>query len=279
MQTSTIRPGLLVSLKTTVSGNVSYRKMDIETDHTTVTGERKARWETERTISDPQEFEDAQKIRSKTRTLISSLCAASSFGLLCPQADSDRLAAAVTEAQEIAAEFNARATLTRVSVYVIAGKIAADDVEATRAINAEVRDLLDRMESGVRGLDVKAIRDAADKAKQLAAMITPDASARLTLAIETARKAARTIVKAGEQAAQEIDYRAVRAITESRTAFLDLDDAAELQAPTVTGRAMDFEDANLETSSAGPERRNLDLDDEPAQLAAAPAPTRQFELI
>lgn len=258
MQTSTIRPGLLVSLKTSIAGNVSYRTNDIERDHVDAEGARKAKWETERTIADPVEYEEAGKIRSKARSLIGAVCAHSTFGLLCPEVDADALAAAVREAQELAADFNARAKLTRVQVFVIAGKIAADDVQAAKAINSEVRDLLDRMERGLQAMDVETIREAANKAKQLAAMISPDASVRLQLAIDSARSAARRIVKAGEVAAQEVDKRAIRAITESRTAFLDLDDVQAVAAPTVTGRALDMDAGSM-----------------PAPVKAAPA---AFEL-
>jgi hypothetical protein len=142
-----------------------------------------------------------------------------------------------------------------------------------------MRDLLADMERGVRNMDVKTIRDAANKATALGNMITPAASERLQNAIDTARRAARQIVRAGEQAAQEIDYRAVRAITESRTAFLDLDDAQEIAAPTVTGRAMDLDESDIETSSAGPERRQIDMEDADPMNAAAPAAVPQLELL
>lgn len=251
MQTSTIRPGLLVSLKTSVSGNVAYRKQDIERDHVDETGARRAKWETERTVNDPAEFEEATKIRSKARSLIGGLCVASSFGLLCPLSRADELGAMVKEAQALAADFNSRARLTRVAVYVIAGQIAADDVEATKAINSEIRDLLDRMESGVRNLDVEAIRDAANRARSVGTMVSAAASERLQKAIDVARSAARRMVKAGETAAIEVDASVIRAITESRVAFLDLDDANDVAAPTVTGRALDFE-APSEPSMSAP---------------------------
>lgn len=241
MQTTTIRPGLLVSLKTSVTGNVQYKKFDLETDHTTDDGTRRAKWETERTINDPAEFEEATKVRGAARNLISSVCAASAFGLLCPQDRGDELAKAIAQAQQLARDFNSRAQLTRVQVYVVAGVIAQDDVQATRAINSEIADLLTRMEQGVRSLDVEAIRDAAKRAKSIAAMVTPEASARLQLAIDSARKAATTLVKAGNVAGAEIDQRAIRAITESRTAFIDIsEEEITIQTPTVTGRALDL---------------------------------------
>lgn len=252
MRVSTIRPGLLVSLNTRVSGNANYVRRDIETEHRTADGAKVAKWETERTITDPAEYEEAGKVRSMARTLIARCCATSAFGLLCPQDNADKLAAAITEARELANEFNARASLTRIDVNVIAGRIAQDDVEAIRAINDEVTDLLNRMELGVRNLDVEAIRDAAKRAKALESMISPDASERLSKAIDTARAAARQIVKAGETAAVEVDQAAIRAITESRTAFIDLDEAAPMAAPVTTGRALDLDTEPTPTVQASP---------------------------
>src|SRR5579859_5622242 len=173
MQTSTLRPGLLVSLKTSVSGNVAYRRQNIESDHITEDGAKRARWETERTVVDPGEHDEAIKVRGKARSLITGVCSASAFGLLCPETATAELMQAVEEAQALAAEFNRSAKLTRIGVYVIAGKVAADDMQAVQAINSEVRDLLAEMESGLRNLDVKTVRDAANKAKGIGQMLSP----------------------------------------------------------------------------------------------------------
>jgi hypothetical protein len=253
MQTSTLRPGLLVSLKTSIRGNISYDHRDIERDHLTEDGRQLAKWETERTISDPAEYEAATKVRSKVRSIISGVCANSAFGLLCPEKSADDLDKAIAEARRMADEFNATAKLTSVRLYVIAGRIAPDDVEAVRAINSEVRDLLANMADGIRNLDVKAVRDAADRARDIGRMLAPDAQARVQEAIDLARSTARQIVKAGEQAAQEIDQRTIRRITEARTAFLDLEPVAEVAVPAAEGRAVDFEPAPDVKSAPAPQ--------------------------
>src|SRR5690348_7110755 len=49
MKLTTLRPGLLVSLKTSIVGNTEYRRVQLEADHVTEEGTRRARWETERT--------------------------------------------------------------------------------------------------------------------------------------------------------------------------------------------------------------------------------------
>jgi hypothetical protein len=237
---STLRPGLLVSLKTTVSGNVEYKKQNIEADHVTDDGKRKARWETQRTISDPIEHEAALQVRSRALTLIRGVCSRSAFGLLCPEIATEDLERAMVKARKLAEEFNKSAKLTRVTVYAITGRIAPDDVEAVKAINSEVRDLLGEMEDGLKRLDVKAVRDAANRARNIGAMLSPNAAARISAAIDAARSASRRIVKAGEQAAEEVDRATLARIEEARTAFLDLDDAGEIGAPDADGRALDL---------------------------------------
>lgn len=237
----TLRPGLLVSLKTSISGNVSYAKKTIEENHIGDDGAARERWETERTVTDPADLERAQKARSRANTLIRGVCAHSAFGLLCPHDRAADLEKAVTEARAVADAFNRTSNLSRVSVYVITGKIAADDAEAVKAIKSEIRELMEDMERGVRNTNVKTIRDAADKAKQLGAMLSADGQARVEIAIEVARKAARQIAKAGETAAVEIDRLTIQKIASQRTAFLDLEEQGTIQAPAGASRALDLE--------------------------------------
>jgi hypothetical protein len=243
LQISTLRPGLLVSLRTSLKGNCSYYKQILQPETITEFGAEQARWETTRTISDPIEHAAAKKAREKAGTIIRSICARSDFGLLCPEANADKLTAAIAEAREIADKFNETAKLTKIGIYVITGRVAPDDVEAVRAINAEVRELMESMQTGLKNLDVKVVREAANKARGLAQMLSPEAQERVKVAIDTARDVARKIVKAGEVASYEIDNAAIAKINEQRTAFLDIGDTDgnEVATPTHEGRAVDFD--------------------------------------
>jgi len=237
---TTLRPGLLVSVRTSIKGNVSYRTFEI--DHTTtLEGEDKARWETERTIRDKAEQERAVKARSAARSAIQTVCAHSDFGLLCPLDKEGKLDEAIVAAAAIVKEFNNTSDLTKISFNVLRGKVEQDDVRAVRAINEEMRDLIDNMAQGVTRLDVDAIRNAANKARSVGQMLSPDAQSKIKDAIDVARKTARDIVKAGEGAAVEIDKQALQNLQQARTAFLDLDEQAEVQVPVETGRAVDLD--------------------------------------
>lgn len=241
METTTLRPGLLVSLNTTVTGNVSYVKRSILDEHIVEGGAEKAKWETERTIQDPFEFEQASAVRGKCRTLISAVCAKSAFGYLCPEDNKAELDKAIAEARKIADEFNSTARLNRVRVSVLTGRVAADDVEAIKAINSEIKDLMTDMAAGIEKVDVEAVRKAATRAKDVGQMLTGEAKARVQIAVEAARNAATKLKAAGENAVKEIDQRAIRSIKEARVAFLDLSDDDAVAAPAPVARVLETE--------------------------------------
>lgn len=269
IKASTLRPGLLVSLKTSTTGNVRYMKRDLDAKDAIaeVADVAKdgsvARWETTRIIQDAAENELAGKVRSQIRVIVGRICNQSSFGLLCPESRQDELKEAIAEARKLAEEFNANANCTRLNVYIIAGRVASDDVEAMRAINSEVRELLRDMEKGITNLEVKQIRDAASRAKELAGMLTADAQTRLQMSIDAARAAARDITKANaEGTAVKVDKRAAEIVSESQAMFLDLDDAGEVAAPKQETRAIDIDDetpAPAKRSSKRAAARQLDL--------------------
>lgn len=233
MKTSIIRPGILVALRTTVSGGVHYERVDIE-DKRNV-----KRWETTRIMSDPTEHERAVKVRSKARTLIVRVCAQTNFGLLCRAEQEDELADAIEEARRLVDEFNATACYTSIRISVLKGRVAETDTEAVRAIVGEISSLIDRMREGIEKADVATIRDAANRARATASMLDDSQQSKIENAIAAARKAAREIVKrvekGGEKIVKVVEQLDTGAITAARMSFLDLDSkAADAQrAPSI----------------------------------------------
>jgi hypothetical protein len=264
---TTLRPGLLVALKTKVRGNLFRETYDKTAQ--SENGKQWTHWKTRETIADVAEYEAAIQIRSKIRSLIRGVCAVTAFGFLCPVKSGSDLETAIVGARQLATQFNANAKFsTRIEVNVLIGEISADDVEAVKAINSEVRDLLAQMTNGIRNVNAEAVRDAANKARALGQMLEPQAQGRIQEAIEVARDAARQITKAGDQAAAEINEAAISRIDTMRTAFLDIpsdgEPAAEIAAPAIGARALDLEPRELEP-------RELELRDEP-EPTSDPAP-------
>lgn len=245
---STLKPGYLVSLKTSIRGNISYKTQDLNAEQRgdgIVT-----RWETEKTVRDPAEHERAVKVRSNVSNIIRRECALSSFGLLCPADRFAKLEEAVESSRAMCDDFNRSAGVTRVSCYVLIGRVADNDVEAARAINSEMSELLANMQAGIERLDVKAVRDACLRVKAMESMLSPDVAERVGKAILVARAAARKIVAAGEGAAAEIDAATMRTLTEVRGAFLDLEEGEHLDATAPAGVAVDL----LQTVESDPYR-------------------------
>lgn len=245
VNTSTIRPGLLVSLHTYVRGGVSYSRRDLERGRTE-DGAEFQRWETDRLVPDPVEYQRASDVRAEARKLIARECLATAFGLLCPVDREPRLRAAIGDARALVDDFNRTARRCRIEIPILLGRIAQDDEAAIRAVSAEARALLDEMAAGVASLNVDRIRENATKARALAGMLSPDAERTVSLAIDEARRVARRIVDAGERAAVVVGEVRTARLDAARFAFLDVDGeigAVVADALPLPARSVDFEDA------------------------------------
>lgn len=230
MKTTTIRPGLLVSLKTRVTGGVEYRREDLDAPQAPDGADAK-RWETTRIVEDPSEFEAAQQRRTRCQGLIRQACIRSDFGLLCPSTNEAKLAENVADALRLAREWNETAKRSKVEVYVVTGRIADNDQQAARAIAAEVRGLLEGMQQGIVNGDPEAIRQMATRARQLGGMLDDEGAAKVKAAIADARAAAKAIVtrvqNGGELVAKVVEELKLEDLKKARFAFLDLEQRDE----------------------------------------------------
>lgn len=250
MKTQTLKPGLLVSLKTSVRGGVNYQRLDLEKEHVTESGEKIARWETKKEVNDPAEYDRAMEIRNEARKMIVRVCCNSSFGLLCPLDKEAELIDAITSARESARNFNASTSAMSVDVYVLSGRIATTDEEATSALRAELYDLMNSMDAGIKAADPVAIRDAANKARMLSGMLTEESEQKVGKAIEQARKAARALTKrvekAGELAADVLQDIQSNHIATARFEFLDIAPERDVTPEAIVARGVDL-DVQTET--------------------------------
>lgn len=244
-----LRPGLLVSLSARVRGGVHYEhadrrsKRDGETEIT--------QWRTVRQIADREEYDIAVRIRNECRYQIARNCIATPFGLICVRDRFADLVQAIEEARAKADQHNRSARNSFVDIFVIRGRIEQTDTEAMRAIGGELKALLTSMQQGISEADTAAIREAANRAKQLGAMLNEAQQSKIAEAVETARKAARVIAsveKKGEDVQKAIQEIRLDALRENRFAFLDVDAESEAvdAVPTVDASRFDLDDEDDE---------------------------------
>lgn len=229
---STIRPGILVVLKSTIVGGIAYRRVDLDVAADDIDADpdaEVARWETTKIIDDPDEYERATRTRNAATGRVRRACAHTSFGLICPTEYEGALDAAIRDARATVDAFNVDAKHTRVGIYVLKGRIASDDAEAARAITQEIAGLVRRMDQGIASLDPDAIRDAARRAREIGGMLSEDNRTKIDGAIAEARSAARTIVKRierdGEDKATVLAEIQRGQIDSARIAFLDMSES------------------------------------------------------
>ncbi len=288
MKTSILRPGYLVSLKSSVAGGIAYSRTDLDAPEGDQ-GEAIARWETMRMIADAAEYERATKARSAATNAIRAVCAKTPFGLLCSVSREQDLDNAIAEARAIAQRFNESATHSTIRVDVLKGRIADDDTEAVSAIAGEVKDLLAEMNSAIDRLDPEAIREACSRARQMGQILAPEQNAKVAEAIKEAREAAKAIVKRVEKGGEpaisvlaELDRSSIDA---ARMAFLDFDTPqAPVALPSVNvQRFDDLTDTNPSTPAsdlAYEEKRleGLDFESEPIAMVATPSSVDSYDL-
>jgi hypothetical protein len=289
MRTTTLKPGLLVSLKTKIVGGVQYHREDLTPPSDAPAGADTKRWETTRTVIEPEAWERARVARTAAQAIVRRACIKSDFGLLCLASSADNLIESVEEAQRIAAAFNATTTGISVEVYAISARIADDDEQAMRAITSEVRGLLEEMNAGIAAADPDAIRAAASRARSVGALLDDQGAGHVKRAIAEAREVAKAIVKrvqdGGEEAAKVVGEFQLDQLRAARFAFLDIDDHGaapatdQLPATSVARAAgLDIPDAAAAAPQAHQEpaqRPAPDLDTSPATVNTTAPPVQR----
>jgi hypothetical protein len=126
-------------------------------------------------------------------------------------------------ARQICWDFNQSAKHTQIQFNAITGRVAQDDVKAVEAISLELQSLVGVIQAGAAELNVKKIRDAAQKMRDTGQMLSPAVKLKVDDLVKDARKMARKMAKAGEAAAAEVDDVTMEKLRAARTAFLDID--------------------------------------------------------
>lgn len=222
-KTFTLRPGIMLGLKTSVRGGVTYKRVDLDSD------DGSEKWETTKRVQDPTTLKAASKLRARCRQRIEQVCAKTSFALLCANENETKLDAVLDDVRAKVRDWNAANPVTRVNVWCVKARIAESDAQAARGIASDLTDLLDAMNKSISDLDPDAIRASARQARAMLSILSEQKQALANQAIEAARDAAsaiaKRVIKKGEDAATVLQSLDTQAISAARVAFLDIEEA------------------------------------------------------
>ncbi len=209
-QPTPIRPGLLISLSTSVKprhADAIKSTRELIESRTLPDGSLYERWKKTKTILDPKEWKRAGQARLRVRALVKAACAQTAFGFICPAEEQEQLDANLRQADREVAEFNRTSQHYEVRWQYLAGEIKADDAEAVRAIREQVGGILEDLESATKAGDVESIRDLCGQAQQMERLLEQKSTARgqVGRAVEAGRKIARAVVKQVQKAGEKIE--------------------------------------------------------------------------
>ncbi len=272
----TLKPGLLVSLKTTKRGGTEYAREDLASKKE---GAAKIdEWKTTKKVTDPKEDDRAAKLRSKLGGLVRKVCVPSAFGLICPVSKETELREAIAEAKVGAAKFNTEARTVQIGVFCLVGRIAETDQEATRAIRDELRDMIAEMQGFIEAGAVEKARDSASKLLKMGMVLDEKTQGKVKRAVEEVRQIAKDAIKkvteGGVTTAEAVAGIKFKAVEEARFAFLDEGgEVVQSQAPATDARGLDDGDLVGEEISEGSESGRLGADGpDPSEVKAAASP-------
>jgi hypothetical protein len=278
--TMTLKPGLLVSLKTTMRGGVEYVREDISDKKEGVT--KVQEWKTVKRVANIKEYEAASKLRSKLGGLIRKVCVPSAFGLICPVSKEQELRDAIAEAKEAAARFNTKNATVSIGIYTLVGRIAETDQEAMRAIKDELKDMLAEMQRAIQGGAIEDAREAASKLLKMGMVLDEQTQGKVKRAVEEVRQIAKEAIKkvaeGGVTTAQAVANIKFTALEEARFAFLDEGEtiAPVSTLPATDVRGLDADDV-AEVDETARKADDLGVDKSSDDMkAAAPTTDERF---
>lgn len=205
-----IRPGYMIALKTSTEVKhpdaiVYHRELLEET--ILPDGSSKKRWKTTKIQENPGEFKVATTVRLRVRTVVTSHCAETPFGLICPKDDMPALRAALAALRPEVQAFNETSKHYRVVWSMLPGEIAENATEAVEAISEQVALLVEQLERATIAGSVDGIRGVCGNAVQLGKLLEQESEGKAALdrAIKAARRVARQVVKRVEKSTEDLE--------------------------------------------------------------------------
>jgi hypothetical protein len=237
VKVSSMRSGYLVLIDTNTPGNRYQITTVIKPEHVTSDGETSTLVEVDKRYRDKEEQDEADKVRSKARSLIESACIKAEFNWYCAAERLNDLRAREAEANALVEAFNALAKTTQIKLHVHAIKVETNDEAALRDIRAAIRQNLETIMDVLKKPDIneegrEAAKAARAQTRKLSKLLEPGVQAGIEGAMAMSAEVQKAINKVGMAKAAEEAKRTIEALEQQRLAFLDFDSGSQIEAPT-----------------------------------------------
>lgn len=195
-----IRPGVLVTLRSSVQGGVYYDREEMAVDQDAggaESGGSTRVWKTTQRVPDPEEYARAKRVRGRAVSAIWNRSVKTVYGLICTDDDKPALDEAIKKAMDEVQAFNAGAKHTKVTLNVLRPRLVLG--ETSEAIAAETSEAVDALDASVESGDVQAIRKAANEAAEISRLLDGGLRERIVQKVKAAREAATAAAAAARE--------------------------------------------------------------------------------
>jgi hypothetical protein len=241
----TFPSSLLIINKLSVEKGVHYAIKQLETDTPGETGTT-TRWETTKTVDDPEERKRGINLVERLNTHIRKTTEGvkCSFGIVAPMKAEEVLDEVNSYVKREVNEFNATARFTHIEFRPMVVKLASDDERAMKAMSEQITGTLDELQSAMDKFDIKNVRAVVSKLVGFDKIIPNGRGKAITDLIKTVRKQASAFIKsAGEKVN---DMEAAKAQIDASVV-----DRARFAVFAAPGETVDTASLGLKTVDAG----------------------------
>lgn len=154
-----ITPGIVVALKTRVSGGITYQRFNKQVKQN-ADGLLVEEYDTVKTTIDPDLFAEATRLRSKCIGLVRAVSCETAFGMLCPASKEGDLDKSIEEAKRIAREFNDRSSTIKITVACLKGRVVDSDQEANDMVAEEMLNIIGELQAKLSAEHIDNLSEA-----------------------------------------------------------------------------------------------------------------------
>jgi len=235
-----LKPSFIIVGDVAVRGGVQYTVNN--PDEWEEGSEHHKRWETHRTIFDPEEYNSGRATKARLQRQLNEVCTRSAIGLICPYEFEDRYREIVESIKSEIKDWNDIAKTCKLSFYPVEFEIEGANQKVAEALMRQLIELMEDLREALNKGDFKEVRNLLRNKKGFSEILPDDLGQDLREALESAREQAKELAKQARENADQFELvqRAVDTskVSLARLAFVEYaDEVTEvIETPKVSNR-------------------------------------------